>query len=378
MISLPPMLYYGLHWSEKLRVAPTIVLTHEQQSELTALTRSKRTSVRLTQRAQIVLLAAQGLQNKDIAEQLGIGRVQVARWRERYLELGLQGIERDLPRGAPAVKVDVAKLVELTTQTTPEAATHWSTRKMGEVLGVSASTVMRHWQAHGLKPHVVRGFKVSRDPQFVEKLEDIVGLYMSPPEHALVLCCDEKSQVQALDRTQPGLPLKKGRAATMTHDYKRNGTTTLFAALNVLDGQVIGQCQQRHTHVEWLKFLRQIDRQTPKGKTLHLIADNYATHKHPTVQAWLDKHQRFRMHFTPTSASWLNMVERFFRDITTERLRRGVFTSVAELVAAIDEYVARHNINPKPFIWTKSARDILQKVIRANSRLSSKQNATLH
>ena len=378
MISLPPMLYYGLHWSEKLRVAPTIVLTHEQQSELTALTRSKRTSVRLTQRAQIVLLAAQGLQNKDIAEQLGIGRVQVARWRERYLELGLQGIERDLPRGAPAVKVDVAKLVELTTQTTPEAATHWSTRKMGEVLGVSASTVMRHWQAHGLKPHVVRGFKVSRDPQFVEKLEDIVGLYMSPPEHALVLCCDEKSQVQALDRTQPGLPLKKGRAATMTHDYKRNGTTTLFAALNVLDGQVIGQCQQRHTHVEWLKFLRQIDRQTPKGKTLHLIADNYATHKHPTVQAWLDKHQRFRMHFTPTSASWLNMVERFFRDITTERLRRGVFTSVAELVAAIDEYVAHHNIKPKPFIWTKSARDILQKVIRANSRLSSKQNATLH
>lgn len=375
---LPPMLYYGLHWSEQLRVAPAISLTDEQERELTRLARSKRTSVRLAQRAQIVLLAAQGLQNKDIAEQLGIGRVQVARWRERYLECGLQGIERDLPRGAPPVKVDVAKLVELTTQTTPEAATHWSTRTMGAALGVSASTVMRHWQAHGLKPHIIRGFKVSRDPQFIEKLEDIVGLYMSPPEHALVLCCDEKSQVQALDRTQPGLPLKKGRATTMTHDYKRNGTTTLFAALNVLDGQVIGQCQQRHTHVEWLKFLRQIDRQTPKGKTLHLIADNYATHKHPTVQAWLDKHPRFHMHFTPTSASWLNMVERFFRDITTERLRRGVFTSVPELVAAIDEYVAHHNINPKPFIWTKSARDILQKVIRANSRLSSKQNATLH
>ena len=372
------MLYYGLHWREKLRVAPTIVLKEEQENELTRLARSKRTSVRLAQRAQIVLLAAQGLQNKDIAEQLGIGRVQVVRWRERYLETGLQGIERDLPRGAPAVKVDVAKLVELTTQSTPEAATHWSTRKMGKVLGVSASTVMRHWQTHGLKPHIVRGFKVSRDPQFVEKLEDIVGLYMSPPEHALVLCCDEKSQVQALDRTQPGLPLKKGRAATMTHDYKRNGTTTLFAALNVLDGQVIGQCQKRHTHVEWLKFLRQIDRLTPKGKTLHLIADNYATHKHPNVQAWLDKHPRFHMHFTPTSASWLNMVERFFRDITTERLRRGVFTSVVELVGAIDEYVAHHNINPKPFIWTKSARDILQKVIRANSRLSSKQNGTLH
>ena len=333
------------------------------------LARSKRTSVRVAQRAQIVLLAAQGLQNKDIAEQLGIGRVQVARWRERYLEAGLQGIERDLPRGAPPVKVNVAKLVELTTQTTPEAATHWSTRKMGEVLGVSASTVMRHWQAHGLKPHIVRGFKVSRDPKFVQKLEDIVGLYMSPPEHALVLCCDEKSQVQALDRTQPGLPLKKGRAQTMTHDYKRHGTTTLFAALNVLDGQVIGQCLQRHTHAEWLKFLRQIDRETPKDKTLHLIADNYATHKHPVVQQWLAKHPRFHMHFTPTSASWLNMVERFFRDLTTERLRRGVFTSVPELVTAIDEYVAHHNTDPKPFIWTKSARDNAHPDLRRNSCL---------
>ncbi|MDE2161495.1 MAG: IS630 family transposase, partial [Burkholderiales bacterium] len=205
-----------------------------------------------------------------------------------------------------------------------------------------------------------------------EKLEDIVGLYMSPPEHARVLCCDEKSQVQALDRTQPGLPLKKGRAETMTHDSKRHGTTTLFAALNVLDGKVIGQCLQRHTHAEWLKFLRQIDRETPKGKTLHLIADNDATHKHPAVQRWLARHPRFHMHFTPTSASWLNMVERFFRDITTERIRRGVFTSVPELESAIDEYVAHHNVNPRPFIGTKSARDILQKVIRANSRSSSK------
>jgi transposase len=325
-----------------------------------------------------VLLAADGMQNKDIAEQLGVGRVQVSRWRERYARSRLAGIERDLPRGAPPVKVDAARLVELTTQSKPGAATHWSTRKMAAELGVSASTVMRHWHAHGLKPHIVRGFKVSRDPKFVEKLEDIVGLYMSPPEHALVLCCDEKSQVQALDRTQPGLPLKKGRAETMTHDYKRNGTTTLFAALNILDGQVIGQCQQHHTHVEWLKFLKKIDRETPKDKALHLIADNYATHKHPVVQDWLAKHPRFHMHFTPTSASWLNMVERFFRDITTERLRRGVFTSVPELIGAIDEYIAHHNIQPKPFIWTKSARDILQKVIRANSRLSSKQNGTLH
>lgn len=363
---------------EPVRVAPQIVLTAEQQAALTKLLRSGLTSVRLAQRARIVLLASQGLENKAIAQEVGVGRVAVARWRQRYLESGLDGIEKDLPRGAPPLKVDVSKLVELTTQGTPVAATHWSTRKMAAQIGVSPSTVMRHWQAHGLKPHLVRGFKVSRDPKFVEKLEDIVGLYMSPPEHALVLCCDEKSQVQALDRTQPGLPLKKGRAQTMTHDYKRHGTTTLFAALNVLDGQVIGQCQQRHTHVEWLKFLKQIDKATPKAKTLHLIADNYATHKHPKVQEWLAKHPRFNMHFTPTSASWLNMVERFFRDITTDRLRRGVFTSVAELEAAIKEYVDHHNKDPKPFIWTKSARDILQKVIRANSKLSSKQNGTLH
>jgi transposase len=361
-----------------MRVAPEIVLTDEERAELSKLVRSKRTSVRLALRARIVLLAADGTQNKDIAEQLGVGRVQVSRWRERYERLRLAGIERDLPRGAPPVKVDAARLVELTTQAKPVAATHWSTRKMAAELGVSASTVMRHWHAHGLKPHIVRAFKISRDPKFIEKLEDIVGLYMSPPEHALVLCCDEKSQVQALDRTQPGLPLKKGRAETMTHDYKRNGTTTRFAALNVLDGQVIGQCQQHHTHVEWLKFLKKIDRETPKDKTLHLIADNYATHKHPVVQEWLAKHPRFNMHFTPTSASWLNMVERFFRDITTERLRRGVSTSVPELISAIDEYIAHHNTQPKPFIWTKSARDILQKVMRANTRLSSKQNGTLH
>ena len=361
-----------------MRVAAEIVLTLEERAELMRLVRSRLTSVRLEQRAAIVVLAADGFQNKDIAQMLSVGRVQVSRWRQRYGQHRLAGIERDLPRGAPPVTVDVARLVELTTQSKPEAATHWSTRTMATQIGVSAASVSRHWRAHGLKPHLVRGFKVSRDPKFVEKLEDIIGLYMSPPEHALVLCCDEKSQVQALDRTQPGLPMKKGRACTMTHDYKRNGTTTLFAALNVLDGQVISQCQQRHRHVEWLKFLRQIDRETPKGKTLHLIADNYATHKHPNVQKWLAKHPRFNMHFTPTSASWLNMVERFFRDISERRLRRGVFTSVHELVTAIDEYVVHHNSDPKPFVWTASARDILQKVIRANSRLSSKQNATLH
>ena len=361
-----------------MRVAIEIVLTKEQQKDLTKLVRSKLTSVRLVQRARIVLLAADGWRNKDIADELGIGRVQVSRWRNRYAESRLVGIERDLPRGAPNVKVDVARLVELTTQGKPNASTHWSTRKMAAKIGVSAASISRHWRANGLKPHLVHSFKISRDPRFIEKLEDIVGLYLSPPEHALVLCCDEKSQVQALDRTQPGLPLKKGRAATMTHDYKRNGTTTLFAALNVLDGQVIAQCQQRHRHGEWLKFLKKIERETPKDKTLHLIVDNYATHKHPVVQAWLDRHPRFIMHFTPTSASWLNMIERFFRDITTERLRRGVFTSVPVLIEAIDEYIVHHNTSPKPFIWTASARDILQKVIRANSRLSSKQNATLH
>ena len=339
-----------------MRLAAEIVLTEGERSELMRMVRSKRASVRLSLRAGIVLLAADGVQNSVIAEMLSTGRVQVGRWRERFAKHRLAGIERDLPRGAPPVVVDVPRLIEMTTQSAPPAVTHWSTRKMAAELGVSAASVSRHWRANGLKPHLVRGFKVSRDPKFADKLEDIVGLYMSPPERALVLCCDEKTQVQALDRTQPGLPMKKGRAATMTHDYKRNGTTTLFAALNVLDGQVIGQCQQRHTHKEWLKFLRKIDRETPKDKTLHLIADNYATHKHPVVQAWLEKHPRFVMHFTATSASWMNMVERFFRDITTERLRGGVFTSVADLVAAIDDYIAHHNKIPNPSSGRKTPR----------------------
>ena len=361
-----------------MRVAPEIVLSSNERQRLEKLARSNTSSVRLARRAKMILLAAQGLDNHAIAAQLGVGRVQVGRWRSRYAEGGLEAIEQDLPRGGRKVRVDHERIIELTTQTTPANATHWSTRTLAKVAGVSATTVARVWRAHGLKPHRIKSFKISRDPRFVEKLEDIVGLYLSPPEHALVLCCDEKSQVQALDRTQPGLPLKKGRVATMTHDYKRNGTTTLFAALNILDGQVIAQCQQRHRHVEWLKFLRKIDRETPKDKTLHLIADNYATHKHPTVKKWLDKHPRFVMHFTPTSASWLNMVERFFRDLTTDRLRRGVFHSVPDLIQAIDEYIADHNENPKPFIWTAKAKDILEKVIRANHKLSSKQNGALH
>ena len=361
-----------------MRKATAIELDDAQRKKLMRLAHSNTTEVRLARRAGIVLLAADGFDNHEIGEMLGVGRIQAGRWRARYANGGFKAIEQDLPRGGRTPTIDPAEVVRLTTQTKPEAATQWSTRTLAAVAGVSDTTVQRIWRAHGLKPHRVKRFKVSRDPKFVEKLEDIVGLYMSPPEHALVLCCDEKSQVQALDRTQPGLPMKPGRVGTMTHDYKRNGTTTLFAAMNTLDGTVISRCEQRHRHVEWLTFLRQIDRETPQDKTLHLVCDNYATHKHPNVKEWLAEHPRFHVHFTPTSASWLNMVERFFRDITTERLRNGVFRSVPELTAAIKEYIAVHNKNPKPFIWTAKAQDILEKVIRANSRLSSKQNEALH
>jgi len=361
-----------------MRIAPTIVLHEVERKHLTQLATSRTASVRMARRAQIVLLAATGQHNEAIARALDIGRVQVSRWRARYAEGGLPAIARDLPRGGSPRQADAAEIVRLTTRTLPAAGTHWSTRTLAAKVGVSDTTVLRVWRRHGLKPHLIETFKVSRDPRFVEKLEDIVGLYLNPPAHALVLCCDEKSQVQALDRTQPGLPLKKGRAATMTHDYKRHGTTTLFAALSTLDGSLIAACQPRHRHAEWLVFLRQINRETPKHKQVHLICDNYATHKHPQVQAWLAKHPRLHVHFTPTSASWLNMVERFFRDLSTQRLARGVFRNVPELTTAIQDYVAIHNKNPKPFIWTAQAKDILQKVIRANRRLSSKQNEALH
>jgi len=268
------------------------------------------------------------------------------------------------PRIVPAIE---SRIVQTTLHEKPAAATHWSTRTLAAHLGLSATTVRRVWQRNGLKPHMVRTFKLSRDPRFEDKLLDIVGLYLNPPEHALVLSCDEKSQIQALDRTQPGLPMKKGRAGTRTHDYKRNGTTTLFAALNTLDGKVISMCQDRHRHQEWLKFLRLIDRTTPKHLKLHLVVDNYATHKHQAVRDWLTKHPRFEIHFTPTSASWLNMVERFFRDLSEKRIKRGSFNSVAELEREIATYIARHNLDPKPFIWTASASDILAKVTRAKA-----------
>jgi transposase len=361
-----------------MRRSMPIILTDEQRAELGRRAKSQTLDARGVRRARIVMLAADGVAVQDIARRLEISRGQVIAWRKRFMVGGVAAISADLPGRGCKSRIDAAEIVRVTTQTKPEGATHWSTRKLAAKLGISDTSVLKVWRAHGLKPHLVKTFKVSRDPKFTEKLEDIVGLYMSPPEHALVLCCDEKSQIQALDRTQPGLPLKKGRAQTLTHDYKRHGTTTLFAAMSTLDGSVISRCAQRHRHVEWLDFLRQIDRETPKGKELHLVCDNYATHKHPKVTEWLEKHPRFHVHFTPTSASWLNMVERFFRSISTDRLERGVFRSVPELVTAIDEYIAVHNQNPKPFVWTAKAKDILQKVIRANSHLSSKNNEALH
>jgi transposase len=260
--------------------------------------------------------------------------------------------------------------VTLTTTTTPPTATHWTTRTLAPVVGVSPKTVHRVWHAHGLQPHRTRTFKLSRDPQFVEKLTDVVGLYLNPPDKALVFCADEKSQIQALDRTQPGLPLKPGRCGTVTHDYKRHGTTTLFAALNVLTGQVIGTCQPRHRHQEWLRFLKRLDQETLSDQPLHLIVDNYATHKHPTVRRWLKRHPRFHVHFTPTASSWLNLIERWFRDLTTRRLRRGVFRDVLELNTAIEQYIAQHNPRPRVFTWVATVENILAKIGRAHRALN--------
>lgn len=355
-----------------MRVAPKIELTAEQESALSAWSNGRKTPVRLAERARVVLLAAEGRQDIQIAAELAITPKKVARWRQRFLVKGLAGLERDAPRPGRTPSIasgTVAEVLRRTTQDKPSNATHWSTRSMAATIGISDSSVLRIWHAHGLKPHRVETFKISNDKLFAEKLDAIVGLYLNPPEHAIVLCVDEKSQIQALDRTQPGLPIKKGRAETMTHDYKRYGTTTLFAAMNTASGKVISLCQQRHRHQEWLKFLRLIDDATPAGKQIYLIADNYATHKHEKVQRWLKRHPRFHVHFTPTSSSWLNMVERFFRDLTENRLRRGVFRSVLELIQALDDFVDQHNENPKPFIWTAKANDILAKVLRAKETL---------
>lgn len=361
-----------------MRRAVEIELSDAEEQKLKKLVNAGSTSVRLAERSRIVLLAARGWTNEKIGWELGISMQKASRWRRRYAERGLAGIEKDAPRPGRRPRLDpehVARIVEWTTQTTPENATHWSQRSMAKRAGVSPATVARIWRQHGLKPHLAHTFKLSNDPKFAEKLEDVVGLYLAPPENAIVLSCDEKSSIQALDRTQPGLPLKKGRAATLTHDYKRHGTTTLFAALNTMTGEVLGQCAKQHRHQDWLRFLRQIERSVPADKEVHIICDNYATHKHQKVQNWFKRRPRFHVHFTPTSASWLNMVERFFRDLTDKQLRRGVFHSAAELEQALIDYIEQHNRAPAPYIWTKSASDILEKVKRGREKLNTLQSA---
>ncbi len=329
---------------------------------------------RQVQRAQIIQLAAAGLDSQDIARTLGVSRPTVQLWRERFLALRVPGLLKDAPRPGRLPQIaeaHVRAIVEATLHTKPANATHWSTRTMATAQGVSAATVQRIWSQHQLKPHLTKTFKLSRDQQFVEKLTDVVGLYLNPPDRALVLCVDEKSQIQALNRTQPGLPLKKGRCGTWTHDYKRHGSTTLFAALSMLDGTVIGDCMARHRHQEFIRFLKKIDDETPADLALHLIVDNDATHKHPKVKAWLKRHPRMHLHFTPTSSSWLNLVERWFRDLTDKRIRRDSFDSVPDLIATIEHYVQQTNQNPHIFVWTASAEKILAKFAKCKEALDA-------
>jgi transposase len=340
-------------------------LSEEQRALLERWVGAQKTPQSVALRARVVLAAAAGASNSEIARTLGVSRPTVILWRSRFGEGGPQVLTETKPgRGRkPAISpAKIKQIVQATTQTKPPGATHWSCRSMAKAQGVSPATVQRIWDAHGLKPHRVKTFKLSNDPHFSEKLTDVVGLYLNPPEKAIVLCVDEKSQIQALDRTQASLPMKKGRAGTMTHDYKRNGTTTLFAALSMLDGSVVGQCLPRHRHQEFLKFLRTLDREFPGEQELHLIVDNYRTHKHANVDAWLQKHPRFQLHFTPTSSSWLNLVERWFRELTDKAIRRGVFHSVPELIEAIEAFLTAHNDDPKPFVWTASADAILTRV----------------
>ncbi len=344
------------------------------RQKLLRLARGRNTAQKIVLRAKIVLKIIEGLKKKHIAEQLDTSRPTVNLWVKRYVKGGVEAILVDAPRPGRKPKTPEEKekdIVEATLQSKPANATHWSVRLMAEAQGVSRMTVHRIWKKYNLKPHMVRTFKISNDPKFVEKVKDIVGLYLNPPDKALVLCVDEKSQIQALDRTQPGLPMKRGRAGTMTHDYKRHGTTTLFAALNILDGKVIGKCMPKHRQEEFLKFLRKINKETPKNLDLHLIVDNYGSHKTPKVMQWLSKHPRFKMHFTPTSASWLNMVERFFSELTTKRIRRGVFRSVKDLETAVMDFVKKHNEEPKIFTWTKDADTILSKVAKCKETLGT-------
>ena len=355
-------------------VSEPLTATIQQQQILEKWVRSGTTQQRVAFRSHIVLRAVAGKSNNAIAQELDTSRPTVLLWRKRFSEGGPEALCNDLPRGRgipPLSKKKIKEIVATTLEKQPVNTTHWSCRDLAKACSVSHSSVQRVWNAHNLKPHLVRTFKLSNDKRFVEKLTDVVGLYMNPPENALVFCVDEKSQIQALDRTQPTLPMKKGRAGTMTHDYNRNGTTTLFAALNILKGEVIGQCMQRHRHQEFLKFLKLIDANTPKKLDIHCVVDNYSTHKKDKVQGWLKKHPRFHFHFIPTSSSWLNLVERWFAEITNKRIRRGVFKSVPELEQAIYGYIENNNRNPKPFIWTKKADEIIKKVNRCKAVLET-------
>jgi transposase len=352
---------------------PALALTDGQRETLTLLSRSQTAAFREVQRAKALLLAADGVANYRIAAEVRVSPATVAAWRDRFAAEGLVKFGQVRKGRGPKPTIPQSKIdeiVELTKNSTPDGETHWSCRTMAERVGVSKDTVQRVWAARGLKPHLVDTFKVSNDPLFEEKLVDVVGLYVDPPDNAVVLCMDEKSSVQALDRTQPSLPMVPGRAQTMTHDYKRHGTTTLFAALDVLTGHVIGSCMPQHRHEEFLKFLKTIDREVPKGLAVHMILDNYATHKHADVRAWLDAHPRFQLHFTPTSSSWLNLVERWFRELTDKAIRRGVFHSVPDLIAKIEEYLKAHNAKGTTFVWTATADQILAKVARGRVTLA--------
>jgi transposase len=356
------------------RTAPPIILSEAEQATLGDWAKSRNLPYRQVVRARIITLAAQGITGQSIAASLGISRPTVHLWRGRFLALRTAGLEKDAPRPGRKPRIWPAKIkavVEATLHTTPANATHWSTRSMARAQGLSEATIRRIWKQHNLKPHLVETFKLSRDKHFVEKLQDVVGLYLNPPDRALVLCVDEKSQIQALDRTQPLLPMRPGVPARQTHDYKRNGTTTLFAALSMLDGQVIGDCMPRHRHQEFIRFLKRIDAETPPGLDLHLIVDNYGAHKHARVRSWLGRHPRFHLHFTPTSSSWLNLVERWFREITDKRIRRGAFRNVRALVAAIMDYLDSHNQNPRVFVWSAPVERILAKIAKCKEVLDA-------
>jgi len=349
-----------------------VTIKESDRQELERWVSAHRTPQQVAQRCRIILSAAKGQRDKDIAQSMEINPKTVALWRQRFFKEGpdcLWEVAAGRGRKPQFSANKIEEIIHSTLQSRPTGATHWSCRTMAEEQGVSKATISRIWQSHGLKPHRTKAFKLSRDPKFLEKLTDVVGLYLNPPDKALVLCVDEKSQIQALDRTQPGLPLKKGRCGTMTHDYKRHGTTTLFAALEVVQGKVIGQCFARHRHQEFLKFLKRVDAEFPVEITLHLVMDNYGTHKHPRVQSWLQRHPRFVPHFVPTSSSWLNLVERWFGELTGKRIRRGVFVSVDALVAAIEEYLLAWNTKPKPFIWMATVESIIEKITRCKQTL---------